>query len=88
MIDASIIPSFFYLKLYHVCVGMSNSVCHPCYRSCRYCLYRVNTNEHYIALNMSEVLSVKFLKTLNYLIKVCFEVYMKRFTKVGSESDR
>ena len=26
-------------------------------------------NEHYIALNMCEVLSVKFLKTLNYFIK-------------------
>ena len=33
-----------------------------------------------------EVLSVNFLKTLNYLIKVCLQVNMKRFTQVASHT--
>ena len=68
MTDSSIIPRFD-LKLCHVCLGMSHSVCHPCYRSCRYILYIVTTYEQYIALHMCEVLSVNFIKkTLDYLI--------------------
>ena len=76
----------FDLKLCHVCFGMFLSLCDPSYRSCRYILYRVTTYEHYIALDMCEVLSVNFLQTLNYLIKVRQEVKnIKGFTKVSSE---
>ena len=78
----------FYLKLCHVCLGMSLSLCHPCYRNCRYRLYRVTTYEHYIVLDMREALRVNFLTTLNYFINVSLDVNMKRYTKVNSESDR
>ena len=48
----------------------------------------LQTHEHFIVLDFCEVWSVNFLKTLNYLIKVCFEVNMKQLNKVSSESDR
>ena len=66
----------FELKRRHDCFVMSPSVCHPCYRSRRYRLYRVTTHENYISLDFCEVRSVNFLKkTLNYLIIVALGKY-------------
>ena len=66
------------------------SLCHPCYHSCSYRLYRVTTHEHYIALVVCEVRSVNFLKqqTFNHSRKACLEINMKQLTKVGIELDR
>ena len=70
----------FDLKLCRVCSGMPRSLCHTCYRSCSYIVYRVTKHDNYTALDFCKVRRVNFLKPLNYLIKVCLEVNIKQLT--------
>ena len=54
------------LKPCYVCLGMSRSLCHPCYRSCSYKLDRDTIHANDIAHDLCEVRSVNFVNTLTY----------------------